>query len=254
MSKTVKLLIDEYTRWLRDGISIARLGDAYEITTPFLDRHNDHIQIYVRQEQDRTMISDDGYVISDLRQNGCTLDSDHRKRLLASILNGFGVHRDGDELFVISHNGDFPQRKHALIQAMLAVGDLFATALSHVKSLFLEDVAAYLQSIGANAFPDFQLAGKSGFQHKFDFALPKSIKAPERLIRAVNRPNKDTALLVIAAWNDVRGSRAPDSQMYTMLNDSEYKVPGEVVDALKQYDIEPVLWSQRMEHKLKLAA
>lgn len=254
MSNGIKSLIDQYTRWLRDGISVAQVGDAYELTTPFLDRHNDHIQIYVRQDADRTLLSDDGYVISDLRQSGCALDSEHRKRLLASVLNGFGVHRDGDELLAISHNGDFPQRKHALIQAMIAVGDLFATAQSHVKSLFLEDVATYLESIGASVFPDFQLVGKSGFQHKFDFALPKSAQAPERLIRAVNRPNKDTALLVIAAWNDVRASRAPDSQMYTILNDSEGKVPGEVVDALKQYDVVAVPWSHRMDYKLQLAA
>jgi len=254
MSKSIKSLIDEYSRWLRDGISVAQVGDAYELTTPFLDRHNDHIQIYVRQEAHRTLLSDDGYVIADLRQSGCTLDTEHRKRLLASVLNGFGVQRDGDELLAVSHNGDFPQRKHALIQAMLAVGDLFATAQSHVKSLFLEDIAAYLESIGAHAFPDFQLVGKSGFQHKFDFALPKSAKASERLIRAVNHPNKDTALLVIAAWSDVRASRATDSQMYTMLNDTEANVPGDVVDALKQYEIVAVPWSQRMEYTLQLAA
>ena len=254
MTKSINQLIDEYTRWLRSGITIAQVGEAYEITTPFLDRHNDHIQIYIRQEANRVLLSDDGYVISDLRQSGCTLDSEHRKRLLMSVLNGFGVNRDGDELQAVAHNGDFPQRKHALIQAILAVGDLFATAQSHVKSLFLEDVAAYLENIGAHAFPDFQLVGKSGFQHKFDFALPKSSKAPERLIRAVNRPNKDKALLVIAAWNDVRASRAPDSQMYTLLNDSESKVPGEVVDALKEYGIQAVPWSQRMDYRRQLAA
>lgn len=254
MSKSIKSLIDEYTRWLRDGISVTQVGDAYEVTTPFLDRHNDHIQIYVRQEANRTLLSDDGYVISDLRQSGCTLDSEHRKRLLASVLNGFGVHRDGDELLAVSHNGDFPQRKHALIQAMLAVGDLFATAEGHVKPMFLEDVAAFLESIGARPFADFNLVGKSGFQHNFHFAIPKSATAPERLIRAINKPKKDAALLVIAAWNDVRASRAADSQMYTMLNDSEHKVPGEVVDALKQYDIVAVPWSQRMDHKLQLAA
>jgi hypothetical protein len=254
MSKSIKSLIDEYTRWLRDGTSVAQVGDAYEVTTPFLDRHNDHLQIYIRREGERTLLSDDGYVISDLRLSGCTLDSEHRKRLLASILNGFGVRRDGDELVAVSHNGDFPQRKHAMIQAMLAVGDLFATAQSHVKSLFLEDVAAYLESIGARAFPDFQLVGKSGFQHKFDFALSKSASAPERLIRAVNRPNKDAILLVIAAWNDVRESRADDARMYTVLNDSESKVPGEVVDALNQYGIVPVVWSERGSFGKALAA
>lgn len=254
MAKSIKSLIDEYIRWLRGGISVAQVGDVYEVTTPFLDRHNDHLQIFVRQEAGRTLLSDDGYVIGDLRHSGCTLDSEHRKRLLLSVLNGFGVQRDGDDLVAVAHNGDFPQRKHALIQAMLAVGDLFATAQSHVKSLFLEDVAAFLESIGARVFPDFQLVGKSGFQHKFDFALTKSATAPERLIRAVNQPTKDTALLVIAAWTDVRESRAPDAQMYTMLNDTEGQVPGEVVDGLKQYDIVPVPWSERIQHKAALAA
>jgi Domain of unknown function DUF1829/Domain of unknown function DUF1828 len=254
MTKPITALIDEYARWLRSGISVAEVGGAFEITTPFLDRHNDHIQIYVKQEQDRTLLTDDGYVIADLRQSGCTLDTEHRKRLLTATLNGFGVQRDGDDLVAIAHNGDFPQRKHALIQAMLAVGDLFATAQAHVKSLFLEDVAAYLESIGARAFPDFQLTGKSGFQHKFDFALPKSSVAPERLIRAVNRPSKETAGSLIFAWTDTRLVRADNSMMYAMLNDSEGKVSGEVIDALKQYDIVAVPWSQRMDHKKALAA
>lgn len=254
MSKTIQKLIEEYTHWLRDGITVAKVGDAYEVTTPFLDRHNDHIQIYVKQEPGRMVLTDDGYVISDLRMSGCSLDTEHRKRLLTSVLNGFGVHQDGDELLAIAHNGDFPQRKHALIQAMLAVGDLFATAQSHVKSLFLEDVAAFLESIGAPAFPDFQLVGKSGLQHKFDFAVPRSLRAPERLIRAVNRPNKDAALLVIAAWSDVRDSRPDDARLYTMLNDSLQCVPGEVIDALKQYDIVTVPWSRRMEFRAQLAA
>jgi len=155
LNKSIKFLIDEYSRWLRDGISVVQVGDATEVTTPFLDRHNDPVQIYVRREESRTVVSDDGYVISDLWQSGYWLDSEHRKRLLASVFNGFGVQRDGDELLAVSHNGEFPQRKHALIQAMLAVGNLFATARSHVKSLLLEDVAASLESIGAPAFPKF---------------------------------------------------------------------------------------------------
>lgn len=253
MPKSIRDLVDDYARWLREGLLIARIGDAYEITTPFLDRHNDHIQIYIRQEDHRTVLSDDGYVIADLRQSGCSLDTEHRKRLLHSVLNGFGVARNGDELLAIAHNGDFPQRKHALIQAMLAVGDLFATASPLVKSLFLEDVAAFLDAIGARAVPDIQLVGKSGFQHKFDFALPKSRTAPERLIRAINRPTKDAAGGLIFAWTDTRLVRAENSTMYAMLNDSEGKTPGEVIDALKQYEIVPVSWSERAKHENALA-
>lgn len=254
MADTISNLVDEYIRWLRQGISISQIGDAFEITTPFLDRHNDHIQIYVRPESNRIVLSDDGYAIADLRQSGCPLDTDHRKQLLQSILNGFGVTKDGDELTAIAHNGDFPQRKHSLIQAIISIGDLFATAPAQVKSLFLEDVAQFLDNIGARAFPNFQLMGKSGFQHKFDFAIPKSSSAPERLVRALNRATKETAGSLIFAWTDTRAVRPDDSQMYAMLNDMEGRIAGDVVDALKQYDIIPVPWSLRSGYERALAA
>jgi len=254
MAKTIAQLIDEYVRWLRDSISVATIGDAFEITTPFLDRHNDHIQIYVKQEGDRLVLTDDGYVLGDLKQSGCALDTEHRKALLRSILNGFGVSLRDEELETVAHNGDFAHRKHALIQAMLAVGDLFATAQSHVKSLFLEDVAAFLDTIGARYVPSVQFVGKSGFQHKFDFAIPKSQSAPERLIRAVNHPSKDTAGSLIFAWTDTRAVRADEAQMYAMLNDAESKIGGDVVDALKKYDITPVAWRDRKKYERLLAA
>ncbi len=254
MAKEIAQLIDRYIRWLGGGISVAQVGDAYEITTPFLDRHNDHIQIYVRRENDHFVLTDDGYVLGDLRQSGCMLESQRRQALLKSILNGFGVCLSGDELTAVAHNGDFPQRKHAMIQAMLAVGDLFATAKPHVQSLFLEDVAAFLDSIDARYVPSVQFVGKSGFQHKYDFAIPKSAKAPERLVRAINSPSKQTAELAIFAWTDTRAIRADAAQMYAMLNNDETKVVGEVVDALKQYDITPVLWSDRANYTVALAA
>lgn len=254
MNKPINQLINEYTRWLREGITVAQIGDAYEVTTPFLDRHNDHIQIYVRQENGHFVLTDDGYVLADLRQSGCTLDSSRRQSLLKSILGGFGVAQSGDELTTVAHNGDFPQRKHSLIQAMLAVGDLFATAKSHVQSLFLEDVTSYLDSIQARYLPSVQFVGKSGFQHKYDFAIPKSATAPERLIRAINSPSKQAAELAIFAWTDTRAERDDGAKMYAMLNDSETKIYGEVSDALKKYDIVPVAWSERQEYQKALAA
>lgn len=254
MAKPITQLIDEYARWLRAGITVEQIGDAYEVTTPFLDRHNDHIQIFLRPENGHIVLTDDGYVLADLRQCGCTLESPRRQALLKSILGGFGVTVSGDDLTTVAHNGDFPQRKHALIQAMLAVGDLFATAKPHVQSLFLEDVAAFLDSIQARYVPSVQFVGKSGFQHKYDFAIPRSAIAPERLVRAINSPSKQTAELAIFAWTDTRAVRDDAAQMYAMLNDSETKVVGEVAAALKQYDIVPVPWSERQQHQKALAA
>lgn len=37
----VQSLLDQYWIWLRDRTSLREIGDWTEITTPYLDRHND---------------------------------------------------------------------------------------------------------------------------------------------------------------------------------------------------------------------
>ena len=43
-------LTDSYVRWLRDNILVQAESDGwFSITTPFLDRHNDNFEIYVKE-------------------------------------------------------------------------------------------------------------------------------------------------------------------------------------------------------------
>lgn len=44
----IKKMIDSYTDWLNKSISFEKIGEYYEITTPYLDRFNDYLQIYVK--------------------------------------------------------------------------------------------------------------------------------------------------------------------------------------------------------------
>ena len=55
----IQNLIDEYAIWLKSEISFDKIGDYYEITTPYLDNANDYLQIYVKQEGDDLYFSDD---------------------------------------------------------------------------------------------------------------------------------------------------------------------------------------------------
>ena len=41
-------LIDKYVAWLKDKASLRQLEDWIEITTAYLDRNNDYLQIYAR--------------------------------------------------------------------------------------------------------------------------------------------------------------------------------------------------------------
>src|SRR5271170_1418579 len=87
----VKNLLDSYYAWLRDKTVWKQINQWAEITTPYLDRNNDYIQIYLKKHEDGFLLTDDGATIGGLAQEGCTLDSNKRQKLLQMALNGYGI-------------------------------------------------------------------------------------------------------------------------------------------------------------------
>lgn len=240
-------LIDGYLRWLREELRITERDDVCEISTPFLDRHNDAITIYVERKNGSIRLTDDGETIRDLRATGMEFKTEKRKAHLASVLHGFGVRLDGEEIAALATLSDFPQKKHNLVQAILAIDDMFVMAEEHVLSLFKEDVALFLESHQIAVFSDFKLSGKSGFDHTFDFGLPRTTGRPQRVLRAINNLTRDNALSFAFAVGDVRAVRADPLGAYAMINDGA-RIPNEEhVQALRAYEVEPLLWSRRQD-------
>lgn len=247
-------LIDSYVSWLRDRIAVEELDGACQITTPFLDRHNDRIQLFIQRHNGTIRLTDDGYIIGDLEGSGCRIETPHRQQLLKTILNGFGVREEAGELYVEASVTNFAQKKHALIQAMLAVNDLFVSASPRVATLFWEDVNRFLEAHEIRFSPNVEFTGKTGFVHRFDFLIPKSKRAPERLVRAINNPNRDAVTSSLFAWTDTREVRSPDSRFLAVLNDTERDPSADVVSAFEGYGVSVVRWSKRDGHIKELAA
>jgi len=245
MVSEVRDLIDKYVAWLRDKTGIREIGDYVEITTPYLDRHNDYLQIYLKKENGVFVLTDDGYIINDLEQSGCKIISPKREQLLKLTLNGLGVKKEGSALTVSATVENFALKKHNLIQAMLAINDMFYLAEPMVASIFYEDVVSWLDANDIRYTPRVKFTGSSGFDHSFDFVIPKSRSRPERILQTINRPNKDSATLLAFAWVDTKEVRSPEAKSYALLNDQEQSVPQEVIEALKNYEVTPIPWSQR---------
>ncbi len=167
---------------------------------------------------------------------------------------GFGAQSEGQAIAVKTSPDNFSLRKYNLLQAMLAVNDLFYLASPAVTRLFHEDAAAWLDLSDIRYTPSVVFAGKSGYDHRFDFVIPRSKAQPERALRAINRPNRDTAQAVAFAWMDTRNVRSPEARAYAILNDSEQIVPGRVLDAMRNYEVRPIPWSSRHEVCEELAA
>lgn len=254
MIDEIQKLLDQYMAWLKDKTALRQVKEWIEITTPYLDRHNDYLQIYVKREKSGFILTDDGYTIEDLRRSGCELESKKRKDLLTLTLNGFGVKLEGNSLVVRAAPDNFSLRKHNLVQAVLAVNDLFYLAVPMVASLFLEDVTSWLDLYDIRYTPKVKFTGKSGYDHLFDFVIPASRKQPERILQTINRPSRDTSQAVAFSWIDTKEVRPANSRAYAFLNDSEHTPSASVMDALKNYDVNPILWSKREEIREEMAA
>ena len=135
-------VISDYLNWIKDNtvVKAADSGEICSISTPFLDRHNDHLEIYVLKRNNQIKLSDNGYTIADLRISGLEINTPKRESILKTVLNGFGVKLNGnDELYVEASQQNIGQKKHYLLQAILAVNDMFNLAQETVFSIFKED-------------------------------------------------------------------------------------------------------------------
>jgi len=120
MTKFCKNLINDYIEWLRQNINIKEINGMYEITTPFLDKHNDHLQIYVKKSDGGLILTDNGQTITNLRLSGFEFTPEKRQ-ILNSNLKSFGIQLIDEELVAKATPENFPQKKHNFIQAILYI-------------------------------------------------------------------------------------------------------------------------------------
>lgn len=243
-----QLVINEYLKWIKDN-TIAKTieeGKICSISTPFLDRHNDHLDIYLIKNEGIIKLSDNGYTIADLKMSGLEINTPKRDTILKTALNGFGIKINGnDELYVEANIHNIGQKKHYLLQAILAINDMFNLSQETIYSLFKEDVELYFRSNDIFFSKDIKLTGKSGFDHNIDFLVPASRIKPERLIKTINTPKKDSILSTIMAFTDINQTRDTKTANYVVYNDIEKEVTKDVISALDNYNIKHIPWTKK---------
>jgi len=250
----VNALHDSYLAWLRAQTRFKQIDSEWvEIATPLLDRHNDFLSIYVRKGKEGLELTDDSYVINDLRMSGCQVDKGQRAQFLRQTLMGFGVRREGDALTLRASTANFSPCLHSLLQAMLTVGNLFFTNSANVKKLFWEDVRDWFDENEVRYNPSIKVTGKSGYDHMFDFVIPKSRKYPERFIQTVNAPDKGAVSRALFSFLDISEVRS-GARCYVILNDNDKSNPASALTAIDNYAFPSILWSKKDNFREELAA
>ena len=149
---------------------------------------------------------------------------------------------------------NFPQKKHDLIQAMLAVNNLFYLAKPQMQNFFFDDVIEWFDANDIRYIQKVKFTGKSGFDNMFDFSIPKSKKYSERLVQAITNPSKDNSLNLVFKWLDTKDGRPAESTLYAILNDTDKHIVSQINDAFFNYGINVLPWSEKEKFKELLAS
>lgn len=248
----------EYIDWLKKNISQYKISDnIYRVILPFLDRNNDYVDIYILDKGNGLYtITDDGYTISDLKLGGFDIGaSDKRKSLLDFIVSSYGISRsEHNELMVDCTETDLSVKKHMLAQCMIKVSDMFYLSKANVQSIFLDDVQSFFDKNDIRYVNNIGIIGKSKLTTHYDFAIARSKKSPERLIKVVNNMDLNAARNIIFSWNDIKDMRQEGTKLYTIIQDTDKKISEDAIKAIQEYDINTALWTQRDKYVQELSA
>ena len=248
--------IDNYLQWLKNEMDQSEISpNLYEITTPFLDRHNDYTQIYAKICKDgRIQFTDMGTTILDLEMSGVDLSTKKRKNILNQSLSRLGVSESSEKCLFIDalSDNEVPRAKHQLLQAILSVNDMFFLNRNQVSSLFYDDVIDYFEKNNIYFSKNPSFVGKSKLINTFDFSLQKNAHNPERLIKALNNPTVSASKNIIFSWEDTKAMRDPDTLFFVLAND-ELGLKPDICEAFSRYDINLVPWSKRNDYMEQFA-
>lgn len=241
MVEEISELLLSYTDWMKKQYDMTFVGNWNVITTPFLDRHNDHIQIYVSIGLDgKCTLTDDGDTLDDLEACGWKPNTEKRKQFLMSALSGVGVElMNGNVIGTTAPLDDFPRKMHNLIQAILSVNDLYYTSRQTIESIFVEDVMQWMKDRDVRYIHKASFIGYSGCDNVFEIVIPASKTAPERLMQTCNNLSLNAAKLYVFQWTDVKSSREPETKMYVIVH-NEQTVRGDALSICESYGIRAV--------------
>ena len=255
--------LNSYYDWLKNNTAVDHDKDTgwSIISTPFTGMFNDMIEIYIKIEGDKILLSDDGVTLGNLETIGVNVSkSPNRQRIFQSILLNYGVKFTESELISECTIKEFPKKKHLFLESLIGINDMFMLSKENVTSVFKDDVEEYLIEMGIIYTRDFKFTGISGIDFNFDFLIAG--KKTEKVLRAINYLNKTTLTTFLYAWDDIISTRKQVSKKnvsaIAIVNDEKKNIKPEYLDALKIKKADCILWTERKSdesiHKLKEAA
>ena len=242
--------IQQYYAWMKDNTIVHEdNGTGWcSVSTPFIGIFNDHIQVFIKKEGEKILLSDDGQTLDSLSLTGVDINrSARRKELVEMILRTYGVQLQGKELIASASEKTFPRMKHAFISAICEISDLEIMAKHTVASVFKEDVDNFLKEQDVIFTPQFTIKGSTGLDFNFDFHIAG--KKSELVIKPFNLLTQSGVELFLFSWDDIKQTREfvtkKEINSLAIINDINSEPKKDLIEALYSKNAKVMLWSQR---------
>ncbi|MCH8165502.1 MAG: DUF1828 domain-containing protein [Planctomycetes bacterium] len=122
--------------------------NRYRVFTPFLFEDGDHFSIVLKREGKQWILSDEGHTFMHLTYeiDEKDLQRGTRIKIIESVLDQFSVQDREGELMVRIPNDQYGDALYSFIQAIGKISDVSFLSRERVRSTFLEDFRALLET------------------------------------------------------------------------------------------------------------
>lgn len=196
-------------------------GEFLELSTPFLDPEGDLINIFVKPESKRIVVTDAGETHRNLFNYGIPIQlTKNRKKILDDVLSIYRINNTDSELWLeINRVDDVSMGIMRMGQTITRILDLVYTTRYVPKTNFNNRVFKFLMDNRINVEQDYRIIGGSGEEHKVDFKVFESKKI--KLVKTLSAKDISGANILVSktfrSWYDI--NRADASKKLTLLDD-----------------------------------
>ncbi len=256
MTNMIESLLSRYWDWVQGQTSVRDLGGTYEITTPYLNRFNDFVQVYAKMiKPSRILVTDGGETMEEFGLSEYSNTTRRWTPIIQEILNGFSIKMNEQDRSLNTEGSiqDFPLATHNLIQAILAINDvgyMSGSGRSTIQSAFRKQVDHELASFDWEVKSNPKFQGGSGVPRKFHFMV-KSEKIPT-VIQCFGSIDKQRADAFVLSFLDVQKKQS-DGQMKcsALIKDDDEESLETPLAIMRSFDIHAVVASSGISKGLQ---
>lgn len=216
----VENIESDFRRKVSENIRVAGEGlNRYRVFTPFLFEDGDHLAIVLSRVGNRWVLTDEGHTYMHLTYDIDEKDLQRgtRQKVITNALAAFEVEDREGELRLEIPNEQYGDALFSFIQALLKISDVTYLSRERVRSTFLEDFRALIEStvpadrLEANWHdPVHDPAGKYVVDYRINsmaqpvviFALPGDDKVRDATITLLQLEKWERSFRSVAVFED----------------------------------------------------